>query len=46
MQRETVGSAHTLPPDLSEVAAAWTTLPEVVKFGIVAMVRAASGTNR
>jgi hypothetical protein len=29
-------------PDLAEVVAAWSTLPEAVKAGILAMVRAAS----
>lgn len=30
-------TAHPQPPDLSEVATAWTTLPEALKSGIVAI---------
>jgi hypothetical protein len=31
-----------LPPDLAAVVAAWPTLPEAIRAGILAMVRAAS----
>jgi hypothetical protein len=34
-----------LPPDLAAVVAAWPTLPEPVRAGILAMVRTASGTG-
>jgi hypothetical protein len=44
-----VGLAYHLPtdnrraaPDLAEVVAAWPTLPEPIKAGILAMVKAAS----
>jgi hypothetical protein len=32
---------HSLPPDLAAVVAAWPELPEALRAGIVAMVRAA-----
>jgi hypothetical protein len=32
-----------LPPDLAAVAAAWPDLPEPIRAGILAMVKAASG---
>jgi hypothetical protein len=32
--------APSMPPDLAEVVAAWPSLPEAVKAGIVAMVQA------
>jgi len=32
-----------LPPDLAEIAAAWPHLPEAVKAGILAMVKASAG---
>ena len=32
-------------PDLAEVVAAWTDLPEPIRAGIVAMVRSASGAR-
>ncbi|GIW55587.1 MAG: hypothetical protein KatS3mg082_1991 [Nitrospiraceae bacterium] len=40
-----------LPPDLLEVVAAWNALPDAVKAGILAMIRAAqpdhsSGRNK
>jgi hypothetical protein len=31
-----------MPPDLAEVVAAWTRLPEVVKTGIMALVKASN----
>ena len=34
-----------LTPDLAALVAAWPTLPEPIKAGIVAMVRAASGSR-
>ena len=34
--------APTPPPDLAAVVAAWPTLPEAIKAGILAMVRASS----
>jgi hypothetical protein len=37
-----IGHVHELDPDLAAVVAAWDRLPEAVKAGIVAMVRAAS----
>jgi hypothetical protein len=33
------------PPELAEVVSAWPTLPEAIRAGILAMVRAASGTE-
>ena len=38
-------TAH-FPPDLSVVVEAWPTLPEAVRAGILAMVRAAGGVAR
>jgi hypothetical protein len=35
-----------LPPDLAAVLSAWPSLPEPIKAGIAAMVKAASGTKR
>jgi hypothetical protein len=32
-------------PDLAAVAAAWPTLPDALRAGIVAMVKAAAGTG-
>ena len=34
-----------LPPELAEVVDAWPELPEAIRAGIVAMVRAASGNG-
>jgi hypothetical protein len=34
-------SQSTFPPDLSEIIAAWPGLPQAIKAGIVAMVKAA-----
>ncbi len=31
------------PPDLAAIVAAWAELPEAIKAGILAMVKAASG---
>ncbi len=39
-------AASNLPPDLTAVIDAWPDLPEPIRAGIVAMVKAASGTNR
>jgi hypothetical protein len=36
------GATET-PPDLAAVVAAWPTLPEPIRAGILAMVKAASG---
>ena len=33
-------------PDLAQINAAWNSLPEALKAGIVAMVKAASGKHR
>ena len=33
----------SLPPDLAAVVEAWPDLPEALRLGIVAMVKAASG---
>jgi hypothetical protein len=43
--RATVGATGALPadPDLATVIDAWNRLPEAVRAGIVAMVKAASG---
>jgi hypothetical protein len=38
--------ARRTPPDLAEVVAAWPELPEAVRAGIVAMIRAASGGGK
>jgi hypothetical protein len=35
--------APELPPELAEIVNAWDGLPEAVRAGIVAMVKAASG---
>ena len=49
LRSETHRSAHhlptraDLPPELAEIADAWPGLPEPVKAGILAMVRAAQG---
>jgi hypothetical protein len=32
-----------LPPDLAELVAAWPTLPDPIRAGILAMIRAAVG---
>ncbi|MGO8903887.1 MAG: hypothetical protein ACLQU5_36960 [Isosphaeraceae bacterium] len=42
-QRATQGTTRLLPdnPDLAAVVAAWPSLPEAIKAGIVAMVKAA-----
>jgi hypothetical protein len=33
-----------LPPDLAAIVDAWPALPEAIRAGIVAMVKAASGS--
>jgi hypothetical protein len=33
------------PPDLATVVAAWPNLPEAIRAGILAMVKAASGSG-
>jgi hypothetical protein len=38
-----VGGEKPLPPDLAAVVKAWPALPEAVKAGIVAMVKASRG---
>jgi len=42
---DTPVALDTLPTDLRELAVAWAALPEAAKAGIVAMVRAASGSR-
>jgi hypothetical protein len=32
-----------LPPEAAKIAAAWPTLPEAIRAGILAMVQAAAG---
>lgn len=39
-----LGADHS--PDLAEVAAAWSDLPDAIKTGVVALVRAAVGIRR
>jgi hypothetical protein len=34
----------TFPPDLAAIVDAWPALPEAIRAGIVAMVKAASGS--
>jgi len=34
-----------MPPDLADIVAAWTNLPQAVRAGIVAMVRATGTAN-
>ncbi len=39
------GAVKPADPDLARVVAAWATLPPAIKAGIVALVKAATGTE-
>ena len=44
MHEKCAHSVHALPDDLAAVVKAWENLPEAVKVGILAMVKAARQT--
>jgi hypothetical protein len=41
----TVRPGQRLSPELADVMAAWDSLPEAIKAGVLALVRAAGGPN-